>query len=438
MIHPETYTCHKEFRDFWIRDKVCRSLEHEFGIVMDNGIEQGASGQPRRNEKARLVEAQTGQQSFDSYAKSHKEALLPALEAAASWQELHTALASRGMEIKPHGNGLVVKDLHGKSAIKASALDRSLSLKKLETRFGPYVPSQNMEQIQEHSRYQAAPLHRSPERGQLFTEYSAGIKARKTRLQDIKEQEEATLAAIRAEWTAKRRELERKNIAKKNLRNLLTLARKHEAEALAKAKLAFREPRSEVRREVPYFSWNGFLQHKVEQGSEVALAVLRSHKKTVQPEQMPGHTVPAKNWMEHGRVYSSPQALRAEYAEKNRCVQEQPRLSTTGKQHIQAFLRMEWLVEEIRAQGQDHSNIKRRIDGKGMVIFTLASGGSIRDTGKEVLFSTHDKVAEEIARKYAAKKWGKAVQLDGNVLRYEGVQELSQSMESEKRRTMER
>lgn len=23
MIHPEKYTCHKEFRDFWIRDNVC-------------------------------------------------------------------------------------------------------------------------------------------------------------------------------------------------------------------------------------------------------------------------------------------------------------------------------------------------------------------------------------------------------------------------------
>ena len=39
MIHPEKYTCHKEFRDFWIRDKVCRAVEKEFGLTVDNGIE---------------------------------------------------------------------------------------------------------------------------------------------------------------------------------------------------------------------------------------------------------------------------------------------------------------------------------------------------------------------------------------------------------------
>lgn len=148
MIHPEKYTCHKEFRDFWIRDRVCRALEREFGLSVDNGIELSSSGQslvrPRRNEKARLVEAHTGQQSFDSYAQEHREAVLRSLEAAASWGDLHTALAGYGMEIKPHGNGLAIKDRNSSRAahaIKASALDRSLSLKKLEARFGPYSPA---------------------------------------------------------------------------------------------------------------------------------------------------------------------------------------------------------------------------------------------------------------------------------------------------------
>lgn len=140
--------------------------------------------------------------------REHREEILRSLDAAASWQDLHTALAERGMEIKPHGNGLVMKDRHSKrasDAIKASALERSLSRQKLEVRFGPYQPPQDLENIQERSRFSAAPLHRSPERGQLFTEYQARIAARKERLQTVKEQEDATLAAIRAEWVAKRR-----------------------------------------------------------------------------------------------------------------------------------------------------------------------------------------------------------------------------------------
>jgi hypothetical protein len=38
-------------------------------------------------------------------------------------------------------------------------------------------------------------------------------------------------------------------------------------------------------------------------------------------------------------------------------------------------------VAEAKAQGYDLGDIGRHIDGKGVVIFTLASGGSIRDGG---------------------------------------------------------
>jgi hypothetical protein len=76
------------------------------------------------------------------------------MNAAQNWQAFHTALARYGLELKPHGNGLVIKGRHGKHAVKASAVDRSLSMKKLEARFGPYLPPQEMGIIQEQSRYQ--------------------------------------------------------------------------------------------------------------------------------------------------------------------------------------------------------------------------------------------------------------------------------------------
>jgi hypothetical protein len=40
------------------------------------------------------------------------------------------------------------------------------------------------------------PLHRSPERGELFTRYRQGIESRKTRLEAVKEREDAALAAM--------------------------------------------------------------------------------------------------------------------------------------------------------------------------------------------------------------------------------------------------
>lgn len=398
MINPEKYTCHKEFRDFWIRDKVCRAVEREFGLTVDNGIEVNSpeQAQQRRNEKASLVEAHTGQQSFDAYTKEHHAEIMRSLDAAASWQDLHTALAERGMEIKPHGRGLAIKDRHSKRAshaIKASALDRNLSWQNLEVRLGPYQSPQALKNIQERSRYSAAPLHRSPERGQLYAEYQAGIATRKERLQTVKEQEDATLAAIRAEWAAKRQELERKNIAKKNLRRLLQLARKHEAEALAKARLDFQEPRSAVRRDIPFTSWNAFLQQKADQGNDVALAVLRSRKEAVEPEQ----AAPVKDWSQHGQA-------RAEFATKERAVLEKDGISGKAKSRLQSVLRMEQVAGDFR----------HHVDRKGAVVFTLQDGSTVRDSGKDILFSTASDNARQTAMLYAKKKWGKQIVLEGN------------------------
>lgn len=430
MIHPEKYTCHKEFRDFWVRDKVCRAIECDFGLTMDNGIELNSSAQDlnrqRDNEKARLVEAHTGQQSFDSYAKEHREEILRSLEAAVSWQDLHAALAAHGMEIKPHGNGLAIKDRHSRKAahaIKASALDRSLSMKKLEARFGAYQAPQSMEQIQERNRYSVAPLHRSPERGQLFAEYQTGIEARKTTLQTVKEQEEAALAAIRAEWAAKRRELERKNIAKKNLRRLLQLARKHEAEALAKAKLSFQEPRNAVRRDIPFTSWNAFLQHKAEQGNEIALAVLRSRSHAVPPEKEATKT---KDWSRHGlEQASASSAPQAGYAAREREILELDGISVKGKTRLQAVLRMEQVLQQNRLGGID---FRHHIDRKGTVVFTLHDGGRVRDNGEDVLFSASSDSARQAALLYSRKKWGKRVVLEENRLTRQEAPERKQGM----------
>jgi len=74
-------------------------------------------------------------------------------------------------------------------------------------------------------------------------------------------------------------------------------------------------------------------------------------------------------------------------------------------------------VEASKAGGYDLGDIARHIDGKGVVIFTLPSGGSIRDTGKELFYSTHDEKAHGVALAYAALKWGKNIaQEQGKIL----------------------
>ena len=56
---------------------------------------------------------------------------------------------------------------------------------------------------------------------------------------------------------------------------------------------------------------------------------------------------------------------------------EREDISAKGKKPLQAFLRMDRVVGQYKAEGYDLGDIVRRIDGKGVVIFTLPSGGSI-------------------------------------------------------------
>jgi len=169
-----------------------------------------------------------------------------------------------------------------------------------------------------------------------------------------------------------------------------------------------------VRRDIPFASWSGFLRHEAGQGNETALAVLRSKGIAVEPEQEDA-PLKVKDWSQHGKKQFLTD--RADHAAKERALLERGDISARTKKPLQAFLRMERIAAEAKAQGYDLGNITRRIDGKGVVIFTLPSGGSIRDTGKELFYSAHDEKARDIALDYATLKWGKnIVQEKGKIL----------------------
>jgi hypothetical protein len=68
---------------------------------------------------------------------------------------------------------------------------------------------------------------------------------------------------------------------------------------------------------------------------------------------------------------------------------------------------MEQISAEARTDGSDLGDIKRCIDGKGVVIFMLGSGGTIRDTGKKVFSFRHDPKAEHATKLHADKERGR-------------------------------
>jgi len=275
MIHPERLTRHEPFRDFHTRDRVCRELEQRFGLAIDNGRGQAPQEQAKLRDAAATVEAHTGEQSFEGYAKERRSAILAALEDATDWHDLHHALALHGLELKPHGNGLVLKDRHGRHAIKASATDRILSKPSLEKRFSPFqAPAAAISRVESRERYRARPLHlgdeRGAERGKLYATYRAGIERRKANQESLKRERQARFDKLASQWRETRQEIEKMALTRRDRFALLRLAREHEAKARRKLAQEMADKRRDMAREFPCTSWKGFLRWREERGRELS------------------------------------------------------------------------------------------------------------------------------------------------------------------------
>ena len=343
------------------------------------------------------MEAQQGVQFFDSYVRERTAPILAALDAAKNWQDLHKELHRHGLEIRPKGNGLIIKSRHGKQALKASDVDRRLSKSRLEKVLGEYQPPMPI-LAKEESRYRSRPVQRSPAGEALYARYQAEAAERKQQADAVKARQVETLTAIHEKWRQHRAEVEKSTMLKQNRRNLIQYARKKEAAELAEAKARLRQEQAAP----PYESWNDFLRRHADQGDEAALAVLRSRKQSVEVEDSPAPRPPALD------------SIKAEYAEKQVEVLADTDQSRKGKKTLLAYLRMEEMFKEegLRGLAVRPEDVTRSVDAKGAVVFTLPGGGKVRDTGKEVLFSGSDELAVKVAQFYARKKWGQRVRMD--------------------------
>ena len=351
LIHPEKLTRVEPWRDYIKRDKLCRELEKEYGLVIDNGRDKAQ--EQGLGERAAAVEAHTGRQSFEGYARDQGESILAMLENARSWEDVHCAFARHGLELKPRGAGLVVKDRHGRHMAKASAVHRDLSLKKLEARFGAFQSSRGIMPESER-RYGADPLQKAPNRNQLWQEFQEQRQDQKIGLEDI-----------RRKWEQQRMDLQRRPIARRTRANLMKMVRQYEAEEIHAARV-----------NQGAGNWLDFLRQKAAQGDETALAVLRSREEEVTPE-----------------IRQSRMQARAAYLANKIAILENAELSTKTKNRLISVALMESLA----------SGATARISKLGSIIFTLPDGEKICDTGRSISFSAE---ARETALDYMTAKWG--------------------------------
>lgn len=405
MIHPEKFTRHAPYFDFPKLHKSCRILEQKYGLAVDLGMDENTpKKESKTNVKAQAIEAHTGQESFNSYAIGRKEKIISALKTAKNWNEFHEHVLKMGMEIKPKNNGLAFFDRFGKHSVKASDIDRSLSKKYLEEKLGSFIGVNEKinSSVEVIEKYQPLPLHQDSRRDNLYAQFLAEMEQRKAALEAVKEEERNAFDFNRKKWAVKRKAVSAQAMLPVHKQQLLEVIKAREDIELISNRQTLAEKSKAIREATPYTSWTKFLQHKAAQGNESALAVLRSKK--VKPEL----AIAADS-----KFVASLEAVKQSKELQMELLQKQG-INHKHKQALLAVVKMRELLAKDPDMKKD--DLKYKIDTKGTVIFTLASGGTIRDTGKELHFSSHDQAVQKLAVSLAKIKWGRNVGADGNVL----------------------
>ncbi|MCA1908974.1 MAG: relaxase/mobilization nuclease domain-containing protein [Magnetospirillum sp.] len=172
-IHPVTGRCHTPRQDFKTLARVAREMERKYGLVVDKGMTDSGTERNPVSRKARDLEAKTWQQSFERHLVEHKAEILKMIDGAGSWHQVHEGLEEYGVALKKRGAGLVFAQTDGKGRMKASGLDRSCSLAKLEERLGPYQPPpEKAHPAPPKKPYRPKPMTRHPAQDRLWRTYT--------------------------------------------------------------------------------------------------------------------------------------------------------------------------------------------------------------------------------------------------------------------------
>jgi hypothetical protein len=412
MIHPERFTKHEPFRDFYRLSEVCREMEQQYNLTVDNGVTHEQEKQPRIHQRAASMEAHTGEKSFQSFAIDHKDEIERALADSRSWHDAHSSLAKIGVKIVPRGNGLAVVSIDGRGAIKASALGRDLSKSRLTQRLGKYSPPS--QPVPQKKRYEREPIQpKTQAREALFHQYASLRNERQMRLQVSRQEYILEKKQTLSMFSHQLKTIESRILPRKTKRKLVQLINIEQRSTLAKLRISYEDTIQKIRKETPFNNWNGYLKWKANHGDETALNVLRSRLQNSTIERTDER---------------KPENLMAAHAKSNASIaQSEKHIAAAGivgkyRSRLMAVTRMELLKaqEEINrptdaCKPPIFSGTHHTIDNNGVVIFSLPSGGTIRDAGSKLYFSC-DEATERAAVLYGLARFGKNILLKGNTI----------------------
>ncbi len=261
MIHPQKHTRHEPYRDYKVRDEVCRKIEKQYNLAIDNGIDKDYLS-VKLNDTSARVEAQTGEESFERYCHNQHDDIMELIEKAKNWQDVHKTFALFGLHLKQSGNGLAIKNAKGKQVIKASSLDRKLSLASLSKQFGKFEQAKNIENILPTIWYKKKPAQQNPDIKELWQEF-------------IKQNGQEEIQTIKEKFYKEKVKLITLGVNRKTKSELMKLTRSKELAEINAVRMKLSRNQTK--------NWLKFLQEKANNGDERALRVLQSKRPKINP-----------------------------------------------------------------------------------------------------------------------------------------------------------
>jgi hypothetical protein len=203
----------------WVGDRAVKASSVDRGASLGAlekrlGAYRGPAGEPGREQHVPAAEAPRARQDEPKRRTRGVEEVaggaLPAIRTARSWRELHEHLDALGMQYERKGSGAVVR-VDGR-VVKASSLHRSVGLGALETRLGPFEPSERLGRqepgVPRPPLAEVIPLNGSPASWVEYRDARRDHYARKeAALVEQRRRHEAERAALRSAQREQRREI---------------------------------------------------------------------------------------------------------------------------------------------------------------------------------------------------------------------------------------
>jgi hypothetical protein len=284
-VHPTTFRNVTPVRDHYRLQAACAELEIKHGLTQEpHTIDPRQSRETKARGQAADFEARHGGQSFLAWTQAQaRPALLAAKSAGTGWQTVHQVAAEYDLAVKPRGAGLVISHRSdGRLHVKASDVDRGMSLKAMTDKLGPFeAPSPHAHAGAPQTRYR-----RPAPSGDLYDAFKRDQEAA-IRVRDAAT---ARLAVQHRTYTGELAGWYRQRIRQERAQGLKGVLRRdgfqHIAEQRQKDRTARiareREERRQVRAAHPIPNWQSYLEVEAAKGNEAALAALRSRQRRTQ------------------------------------------------------------------------------------------------------------------------------------------------------------